>query len=98
MLALPPSRCPGWPLRLLGQTSRDVLVDGDQEIEIGFVVCHLALHRKPDGNDRGTQVRWQGVEWIAHQVGDRYPKPAVIGDRLHARDGSGFACRPEGAG
>ena len=55
---------------LTGKSGRDVLVDGDQEIEIGCIAIHLALHGEPDRDDRGAQIRRAGRS--ADRASDRH--------------------------
>ena len=74
-----------------GKPRGDVLVHGDQKIEIRRRSVHVALHGETDRDQPGADFARQRIVGIARQIDNREPEPATAGDSSGTRDQVAFA-------
>src|SRR4051812_15589407 len=80
---------------LMREAGGNVLVHGNQGIEIRRIAIHLALDGQSDGDDGGAEFLRQRIERIAHQIGYRNPETAIIGDGVDPRSRPRIPSRPQ---
>ena len=79
-----------------GEAGREVLVDGEEEIDVRHRTLDLPLDGAPDRDQGCLQPVRQGVVGVTHEVDHGAPQASGIGQRTDHRHGAGTAGLAQG--